>query len=224
MKLLIEQNFQEVKVIKESIDPKKKDYYIQGIFMQGNLLNKNGRVYPIDILSKEVTRYNENYVIPRRALGELNHADSPNINPERASHLIVSLTCEGNNVHGKAKIIKANPMGKIVIGLLDEGVCLGVSSRGLGTLVELHNGVKEVQSDFQLQSVDIVSDPSAPGAFVQCVHEGKEWIFESGIWKERELIKVKKDINNIKSKNSEKQILNIFENLMKDIECKIKIL
>jgi len=217
LKLLIEENFQEIELVKENIDPKKKDYYIQGIFMQGDLQNKNGRVYPCKILEREVNRYNDIYVRTKRALGELNHPESPNVNPERASHYVTELKMEGPNVFGKAKIIKSNPVGKIVIGLLDEGISLGVSSRGLGSLIELSNGIKEVQDDFQLQAIDIVSDPSAPGAFVQCIHESKEWIYEGGVWKEALIEKAKKAINKISKKNSEQKILQIFEKFINKI-------
>ena len=185
-----------------------KEYFIQGVFLQGNIQNRNGRVYPIDILQKEVTRYNQAYISQNRALGELGHPDGPTINMERSSHLIKELYQEGNNFIGKAKILDT-PYGKIVKSLIDEGVKLGVSSRGMGTLKETSSGVQEVQDDFFLATAaDIVADPSAPSAFVQGLREGKEWIWDKGILVEKECELIKKTITR---KFDEKAMLEAFD-------------
>lgn len=176
---LIKEHTEEVKLIVEAKeDGKSKDYFIEGVFLQANLKNRNGRMYPKEIMQKEVDRYNNEYVAKNRAFGELGHPDSPTINLDRVSHLIKSLKLEGNNFIGKAKIMDT-PYGKIVKSLIDEGAQLGVSSRGMGTLVQ-KNGVNLVQDDFMLSTAaDIVADPSAPDAFVEGVMEGAEWIYNA---------------------------------------------
>lgn len=178
----------DVRVLKEAV--KSKDgktvgaqYFIEGIFMQGNLKNQNGRVYPTEILRREMERYKVEYIDRKRALGELGHPDSPTINHERASHRIVAMEQDGDNFMGKAKVLVELPMGKIVKTLLDEGVELGVSTRGLGSLRETERG-SEVQDDFFFSTVDIVSDPSAPDAFVHGIMEGKEWVWDGGVLRE----------------------------------------
>ena len=178
MKLITEE-VQQVKFITEGKGASKK-MYIEGVFLQGNICNRNGRMYPMETLSREVKRYDENFIAKGRALGELGHPDGPTVNLDRVSHKIVSLTCEGNNFRGKAQLLDT-PMGKIASSLIGEGVCLGVSSRGVGSLKMTNEGHKIVGEDFMLATAaDIVADPSAPDAFVQGIMEGKEWVWEGG--------------------------------------------
>jgi|SRR6056300_28608 hypothetical protein len=182
MKLITEMLESEVEFVTEAKEDGGKNYFIEGIFMQGNMKNRNGRMYPIETLMKEVNRYNKEYVEQNRAYGELGHPQGPTINLERVSHMIKELKQDGNNIYGKAKIMTETPMGKIVKNLMDEGAKLGVSSRGMGTLKE-KNGVNMVQSDFQLATAaDIVADPSAPNAFVEGVMEGVEWLQIDNRW------------------------------------------
>jgi hypothetical protein len=177
MKLITEE-IESVQVLTETVNG-KKTLYIQGVFLQSECVNRNGRLYPFSIMEREVNRYNENYVKKGRALGELGHPDGPTVNLDRVSHKITSLTCEGKNFIGKAQIL-STPMGKIAESLLNSGVCLGVSSRGIGSLRENNNGYKEVGEDFMLATAaDIVADPSAPDAFVQGIMEGVEWIYDA---------------------------------------------
>ena len=172
----------------------KTSHFIEGVFLQGEIKNRNGRMYPIDTLQREVDTYNESYVSKGRALGELGHPDGPQINLDRVSHKIVSLRQEGNNFIGKAKILET-PMGKIAKNLLDEGVKLGVSSRGLGS-IERRGDMNVVKDDFMLATAaDIVADPSAPDAFVEGIMEGKDWVWNSG-WEESQIAAVKRDIDN----------------------------
>lgn len=183
---LIREEINSVEFIIEETEG-KKSMFIEGVFLQGNQKNRNGRVYKTDTLAREVGRYSEQYIDAGRALGELGHPDGPTVNLDRVSHKIVSLTQEGNNFIGKAKILDT-PMGKIAKSLIGEGVTLGVSSRGVGSLTETRNGYKLVGEDFMLATAaDIVADPSAPDAFVQGIMEGKEWIYENGILKERQI-------------------------------------
>lgn len=192
----------------------KKDFFIEGIFLQSEQKNRNGRIYPKKILSREVGRYMKEYVDTKRALGELNHPATPQVNPERASHLIVALKEDGNNFVGKAKILNT-PMGNIVRGLLEGGVQIGVSSRGLGTLKE-SNGVKVVQEDFYMSTIDIVSDPSAPDAFVNGIMEGVEWIYENGILSQKAIEDIKEEIEeeHSKVKLDEKALVKLFETFL----------
>tara|TARA_Y100000004_G_C8842678_1_gene381202 strand:- start:19 stop:666 length:648 start_codon:yes stop_codon:yes gene_type:complete len=183
--LLITETVEGVTCITEERDAGGKDYYIEGIFMQSEKKNRNGRVYPKDILTSEVNRYNKEFVRSSRALGELGHPEGPTINLERVSHMIKELNFDGNNVIGKAKIMDT-PYGKIVQNLIDEGVKIGVSSRGMGSLKK-NGSINEVQKDFYLSAVDIVADPSAPDAFVEGIMEGKEWVWENGILKARNI-------------------------------------
>ena len=199
MKLITEE-ISSVKFITEGKGTKKK-MYIEGVFLQGDLKNRNGRMYPVNTLTKEVDRYNENFVQKGRALGELGHPDGPTVNLDRVSHKITSLRREGNNFIGKAQLLET-PMGKIAKSLIDEGVTLGVSSRGIGSLKEDRNGVKVVGEDFMLATAaDIVADPSAPDAFVSGIMEGKEWVWEGGILREQLAEKTKKSINTLVDQN-----------------------
>ena len=182
MKLITEE-VSRVKFIVEGKGAKKK-MYIEGVFLQGEIKNRNGRMYPLQTLAKEVGRYNESFVSKGRALGELGHPDGPTVNLDRVSHKITSLRQEGNNFIGKAQLL-STPMGKIAQNLIGEGVTLGVSSRGVGSLKEDLHGCKVVGEDFMLATAaDIVADPSAPDAFVSGIMEGKEWIWEGGILRE----------------------------------------
>ena len=182
---LIREEIETAKVLVEEKDG-KKHMFIEGIFLQGNLKNRNGRFYPTEVLEKEVGRYNESYVSKGRALGELGHPDGPTVNLDRVSHKIIDLHREGNNFVGKAKLLET-PMGVIAKNLLDEGVSLGVSSRGMGSLRDTNEGYKVVGEDFMLATAaDIVADPSAPDAFVNGIMEGVDWVWEAGLLKARE--------------------------------------
>ena len=195
MKLITEE-VSEVKFITEGKGSGRK-MYIEGVFLQGDICNRNGRMYPMETLSREVKRYTESFVNKGRALGELGHPDGPTVNLDRVSHKIVSLTCEGNNFRGKAQLLDT-PMGKIASSLIGEGVCLGVSSRGVGSLKMTNEGHKIVGEDFMLATAaDIVADPSAPDAFVQGIMEGKEWVWEGGILRERLAEQTKRRINTL---------------------------
>ena len=195
MKLITEE-ISQVEIITEGRGANKK-LYIEGVFLQGELKNRNGRMYPIQTLAREVGRYNENFVQKGRALGELGHPDGPTVNLDRVSHKITSLVQEGNNFRGKAQIL-STPMGKIASSLLDEGVKLGVSSRGVGSLQTTSEGCKIVGEDFQLATAaDIVADPSAPDAFVDGIMEGREWVWEGGILREQLATQTKKRINTL---------------------------
>jgi hypothetical protein len=190
---LIREEIEKVEVLTEGTGKNQK-LYIQGPFLQAECVNRNGRMYPFSIMEREVKRYSEQYVQKGRALGELGHPDGPTVNLDRVSHKIVSLTCEGNNWIGKAQIL-STPMGKIAESLLKEGVCLGVSSRGIGSLRENTKGYKEVGEDFMLATAaDIVADPSAPDAFVQGIMEGVEWVWNNGIL-EQKVEKFEKKVN-----------------------------
>ncbi|NBP03575.1 MAG: primosomal protein [Proteobacteria bacterium] len=195
MKLITEE-VQQVKFITEGKGSQKK-MYIEGIFLQGDICNRNGRMYPMETLSREVNRYNEIFVQKGRALGELGHPDGPTVNLDRVSHKIVSLEQDGCNFRGKAQLLET-PMGKIAKSLINEGVCLGVSSRGVGSLQMTTEGHKVVGKDFMLATAaDIVADPSAPDAFVQGIMEGKEWIWDGGILREKLAESTKRKINTL---------------------------
>ena len=185
-----------------------KNYFIEGVFMQSETKNRNGRIYPFSTMSKEVERYNKEYVTQNRAMGELGHPEGPTVNLERVSHIIKDLKQDGNDVYGRAKILDT-PYGKIVKNLMDEGAKLGVSSRGMGTLKE-QDGVNVVQEDFMLASVDVVADPSAPNAFVNGIMEGKEWIWDNGIIKPVQIELYKKIIEKTASRNLEEQAIKLF--------------
>ena len=183
MKLITEMIDTDVQFITEAKEDGGKNYFIEGVFMQGEIKNRNGRMYPIGTLLKEVKRYNKEYVEQNRAYGELGHPQGPTINLERVSHMVKELHQDGNNIMGRAKIMIETPMGKIVKNLMDEGAKLGVSSRGMGTLKQGKDGTNIVSSDFQLATAaDIVADPSAPDAFVEGVMEGVEWLQVDDRW------------------------------------------
>ena len=216
MKLITEE-VSKVKFITEGKGAKKK-LYIEGVFLQGDIKNRNGRMYPVGTLSKEVGRYNESFVKKGRALGELGHPDGPTVNLDRVSHKIVSLTQEGNNFKGKAQLLDT-PMGKIAKSLIGEGVTLGVSSRGVGSLKEDRNGCKVVGEDFMLATAaDIVADPSAPDAFVSGIMEGKEWVWEGGILREHQATITKKRINTLVDQGRlEEHKLGLFTNFLSNL-------
>ena len=196
----------------------KKNLYIEGVFLQGNIKNRNGRMYPMETLRREVARYNENHVVAGRALGELGHPDGPTVNLDRVSHKIVSLKESGSNFIGKAKIMNT-PMGNIAKSLIDEGVKLGVSSRGIGSLKMTREGVNIVGDDFMLATdADIVADPSAPDAFVEGIMEGKDWVWDGGILREKYAEKTYKTINTlVDQKKLDEQKLNLFNDFLNSI-------
>ena len=216
MKLITEE-ISNVKIITEGKGASKK-LYIEGVFLQGDIKNRNGRMYPMETLSREVDRYNESFVKKGRALGELGHPDGPTVNLDRVSHKITSLVREGTNFRGKAQILNT-PMGKIASSLLDEGVMLGVSSRGVGSLKMTNEGHKVVGEDFMLATAaDIVADPSAPDAFVQGIMEGKEWVWEGGILREQLAENTKKRINTlVDQKALEEHKLELFKTFLLDL-------
>jgi|TARA_B100000035_G_scaffold115616_1_gene98005 hypothetical protein len=216
MKLITEE-ISQVKIITEG-KGSNKTLHIEGVFLQGGIKNRNGRMYPVETLSREVNRYCETFVNKGRALGELGHPDGPTVNLDRVSHKIVSLKQEGNNFVGKAKLLET-PMGKIAKSLLGEGVMLGVSSRGVGSLKEDRNGCKVVGEDFQLATAaDIVADPSAPDAFVNGIMEGREWVWEGGILREQLAEKTKRSINTLVSSNAlEEHKLGLFQNFLNNL-------
>ena len=214
---LIREEIEQVEVIVESRNG-KKNLFIEGVFLQGEIKNRNGRMYPMQTLAREVGRYNENFVQKGRALGELGHPDGPTVNLDRVSHKIVSLKESGNNFIGKAKIL-STPMGKIASNLLDEGVKLGVSSRGVGSLNKTNEGYSVVGEDFTLATAaDIVADPSAPDAFVDGIMEGKEWVWDGGIIRERLASKTYKRINTlVDQRKLDEQKLNVFEDFLANL-------
>ena len=216
MKLITEE-VQKVKFVTEGKGSNKK-LYIEGVFLQGNIKNRNGRMYPVETLSREVGRYNESFIKKGRALGELGHPEGPTVNLDRVSHKIVSLAQEGNNFRGKAQLLNT-PMGKIASSLLDEGVMLGVSSRGVGSLRTTNEGYKVVGEDFMLATAaDIVADPSAPDAFVSGIMEGKEWIWEGGILREQLAEKTQKRINTlVDQRKLEEHKLNLFNDFLSNL-------
>ena len=195
------------------VDATAKTYYIEGIFIQAEIVNGNGRKYPLDVLQREVARYNESHIKKNRAIGELDHPDTPIVNYKAASHKIVSMEQDGNNFIGKALILNT-PNGNIVKGLIEGGVTLAVSTRGVGT-VETENGISVVQRDFILSTVDIVADPSAPDAFVNGVMEGQEWIMESGIWVTAKAEDIRRKAH--KKEISEEQLIKEFKKLCRNL-------
>ena len=216
MKLITEE-ISSVKFIVEGKGAKKK-MYIEGVFLQGDIKNRNGRMYPCGTLAKEVGRYNESFVKKGRALGELGHPDGPTVNLDRVSHKITSLRQEGKNFIGKAQLLET-PMGKIAKSLIAEGVTLGVSSRGVGSLKEDHTGCKVVGEDFMLATAaDIVADPSAPDAFVSGIMEGKDWVWDGGILREKFVEKTYKQINTLTTqKKLDEQKLNLFNDFLSNL-------
>jgi hypothetical protein len=214
MKLITELT-EDIKYIKENVGNGEKTYFIEGVFMQSGVKNRNGRVYPQGTLLKECNRYINEYVNKGRALGELNHPTGPTVNLDRVSHIVKELHEDGHNVYGKAKVLDT-PMGKIVKNLIEEGAQLGVSTRGMGSL-KSKGGYQEVQEDFMLAAIDIVADPSAPNAFVNGIMEGKEWMFLDGIWQERQALEAKKLIRESSKRNLNKNIVKVFEDYFKKL-------
>ena len=214
---LIREEIEQVEVIVENRNG-KKNLFIEGVFLQGEIKNRNGRMYPMQTLAREVGRYNENFVEKGRALGELGHPDGPTVNLDRVSHKIVSLKESGNNFIGKAKIL-STPMGKIASNLLGEGVKLGVSSRGIGSLNKTNEGYSVVGEDFTLATAaDIVADPSAPDAFVDGIMEGKDWVWDGGILRERLATKTYKQINTlVDQKKLDEKKLSVFEDFLANL-------
>jgi len=214
MKLITEQ-IENVNVISEGNGDSKK-LYIEGVFLQSELKNRNGRMYPFSVLEKEVSRYNEEYIKTSRALGELGHPDGPTVNLDRVSHRITSLTAEGTNFVGKAQILDT-PMGKIAKSLLEDGVKLGVSSRGMGS-IDKREDCNVVMDDFMLATAaDIVADPSAPDAFVNGIMEGKEWAWDNGILKETKVAKYKSYIDDATRHDLEERTLTVFNNFLQGL-------
>tara|TARA_R110002020_G_scaffold26411_4_gene85350 strand:- start:347 stop:997 length:651 start_codon:yes stop_codon:yes gene_type:complete len=216
MKLITEVLEDSLEYITEANEEGEKEYFIEGIFMQSNKPNRNGRIYPTDILEQEVKRYNKEYVMKNRAFGELGHPQGPTINLERVSHMIKELYQDGENFIGKAKIMDS-PYGSIVKNLIKEGASLGVSSRGMGSL-KSKNGINEVQKDFYLATAaDIVADPSAPDAFVQGIMEGVDWVMDGGKWVETFVEKSQNEIKRASKSQLETTKLRIFEDFLKKI-------
>jgi len=214
---LIREEIESCKVVITEGKGGKKSHFIEGVFLQGAIKNRNGRMYPVQTLQREVDKYNESYIKKGRSLGELGHPDGPTINLDRVSHLITSLKQEGNNFVGKARILDT-PMGNIAKSLLDEGVKLGVSSRGLGSIKE-ENGLKIVADDFMLATAaDIVADPSAPDAFVNGIMEGKEWVWEGGTLREELAERTEKRINTlVTQKRLEEKKLSLFQDFLNNL-------
>jgi hypothetical protein len=214
MKLITEQ-IESVEFLIEE-NGSKKNHFIEGVFLQSDIKNRNGRVYPMNVLEREVQRYTESYISKDRALGELGHPEGPTVNLDRVSHKIISLQKEGSNFIGKAKILDT-PMGKITKSLIDEGVKLGVSSRGVGSLQE-RSGVSYVRDDFMLATAaDIVADPSAPDAFVEGIMEGKEWIWNNGILQERHIAEIKRQLDAATLYNLQERKVSAFERFLKGL-------
>jgi len=215
MRLICEQ-LEDVEFICEGAG-KAKNYFIEGVFMQANVKNRNGRVYPKAILQKEAKRYEQNYILQNRAFGELGHPEGPTVNLERVSHMIQELKEDGDNYVGRAKIMDT-PYGKIVKNLIDEGARLGVSSRGMGSLKPVGNNCSHVQDDFYLATAaDIVADPSAPAAFVNGIMEGKEWIWDNGILDERHIARIEKEMKITSQKQLDKVQLKVFDQFMSSL-------
>jgi len=215
LKLICEVN-EDINYITEAKEEDgKKSYFIEGVFMQGDIKNRNGRMYPKETLAKEVARYNKEYVEKKRAYGELGHPQGPTINLERVSHMITELKQDGSNFMGKAKIMTETPYGQIVKSLMDEGAQLGVSSRGMGSLKAGKNGAQEVQKDFYLATAaDIVADPSAPDAFVNGIMESKEWVWDNGVIREAQIADYETEIKKASKSDLEDVKLKVFENFL----------
>jgi hypothetical protein len=218
--LLIREVTEEVQYITEAKENGVKQYFIEGIFMQGDLKNRNGRIYPSEVIAKEVGRYNEQFIAKKRAFGELGHPEGPAINLDRVSHMITDLRQEGSNFLGKAKILDT-PMGKVVKNLMDEGATLGVSSRGMGSMKANKQGIMEVQNDFMLATAgDIVADPSAPQAFMRGIMEGTQWIYDvaSGTWQSQDTVEqIHEEAKHMTSKELEENAHRLFTRFMKSL-------
>ena len=204
---------EEVSCIVEADEGGNKSHYIDGIFMQAETTNKNKRMYPLKVLSNEVNRYNKEYVGKNRAMGELNHPQGPTVNLDRVSHIIKDLRVEGNDIYGKAKLLDT-PMGNIAKNLIDEGAKLGVSSRGMGSLKKNKSGVNEVQDDYMLSAVDIVADPSAPGAFVNGIMEGAEWVWDNGVLREKQIHEYQQVIKKASKRELEESAFKVFKDFL----------
>jgi hypothetical protein len=215
MKLITEMN-QDIKFLTEKKEDGTKSVYIEGIFMQAEKPNRNGRIYGKGIMEREVQKYQE-LINEKRSLGELGHPPNPSINLNQVSHMITGLKFEGNDIYGKAKILDT-PMGKIAKNFIEEGVRLGVSSRGLGSVKLNKEGVNEVQDDFHLATVDIVADPSAPDAFVQGIMESADWILENGIWKAVQIEQAQNTIRKASKADLNKVKLQVFEQFLRTIK------
>ena len=215
---LIREEIESVKFLVETTKSGKKSMYIEGVFLQGNIKNRNGRMYPMETLRKEVSRYNESNIVSGRALGELGHPDGPTVNLDRVSHKIVSLKESGSNFIGKAKILNT-PMGNIASSLIGEGVKLGVSSRGIGSLKPTREGDNIVGDDFMLATAaDIVADPSAPDAFVEGIMEGKEWVWEGTLLREKKAEEIRNSVERLTvQRRLDEQKLNLFNDFLKSI-------
>ena len=211
---LISEEATNVEFLTEAKKDGSKNYFIEGIFLQSDTKNRNGRIYPKAILQKEAKRYTEKFINTKRAFGELGHPDGPTVNLERVSHMIEELQEVDSNFMGRAKILDT-PYGKIVKNLIDEGARLGVSSRGMGSLKSAKDGIQEVQDDFYLATAaDIVADPSAPDAFVHGIMEGKEWIWDNGLLREQEIQEIKTKIEKSSRKDREQTLVNAFEDFI----------
>jgi hypothetical protein len=216
MKLIAEFNETISPIITESKDGKSKDYFIEGVFMQADIKNRNGRIYPMEVMQKEVDRYTKEFVEKDRAFGELGHPEGPTINLDKVSHLIQSLTLEGKNFVGKAKIL-STPNGEIVKALINDGAKLGVSSRGLGSL-EQKGGAQMVKGDFQLATAgDIVADPSAPEAFVEGIMEGVEWVYQNGILTAVQVEQMQNELKTAKLNKLEETKLNLWKRFVESL-------
>ena len=214
MKLISEEVNDAQYIVEEASG--KKSYKIKGIFLQAEMKNRNGRVYPMEVLEREVLRYNKEFINKKRAFGELGHPDGPTVNLERVSHMITKLHPDGKNFIGEAKIMDT-PYGKIVKGLIDEGAQLGVSSRGMGSLIQ-RNGANYVKDDFYLATAaDIVADPSAPDAFVHGIMENKEWVWDNGVLVEKDIEAWKQQVRRAKQRALDEAKLKIFESLLRKL-------
>jgi hypothetical protein len=221
---LITETIEDVRVLTETSEHEPKQYFIEGIFMQGDIKNRNGRIYPSTILEKEMMRYGEQFIKTKRALGELGHPDGPQINGDRVSHLITEMKRDGSNFVGKAKIL-GTPMGNIVKTFIDEGVKVGVSTRGLGSVKATKEGIMEVQNDFHLATVDIVTDPSGPNCFVNGIMENTDYYYDivSGTWRAQQMIEqavqeVKKEYKRTVRKVDEAYAARLFENFIRSLK------
>ena len=213
---LITETIENIEVLKEEQANGKKDYKIRGVFMQADIKNRNGRIYPVETLAKEVRRYTNEFINKKRAFGELGHPDGPTVNLERVSHMITSLKPEGKNFIGEAKVMDT-PYGKIVKNLIDEGAQLGVSSRGMGSIQRM-SGKNVVGNDFYLATAaDIVADPSAPDAFVEGIMEGKEWVWDNGVLKSMEVEQYKEEIEKTKRAELAEKKADIFKDFLSKI-------
>jgi hypothetical protein len=224
MKLITEVFNDDCEVMTEASENGKKNYFIEGIFMQGDLKNRNGRIYPSQILEKEMGRYQKSFIETKRALGELGHPDGPQINGDRVSHLITEMKRDGSNFIGKAKIL-STPMGEIVKTFIDEGVKVGVSTRGLGSVKPTRDGIMEVQNDFHLATVDIVTDPSGPDCFVNGIMENTEYYYDiaSGTWRAQQFIEeavkeVKREYKRTVRNIDEKYAAKLLENFIRSLK------